>query len=107
MTTAIKTRSEQRLEQLDEIKRERPLTDDEIADLNRCEKAIYMRAWKAERDLKAKALAEYHKEETITLAKVTAELPDWPIPPVRDWQDNATYASTELCLAILKAGLHP
>lgn len=71
MTLAIKTRSEQMLEQLESLGR--PLTDAEREAKRRCEHAIYMKHWRAERDLTGPALAKHGKENEALLAKVQRE----------------------------------
>ena len=75
MNAALKTRSEQRLEQLESIPRR--LTDAESAEVLRCEHAIYMHHWRArkiERQMNAPALAQHAAEEAALLERVEREM---------------------------------
>jgi hypothetical protein len=109
--TAFKTRSEQRLEQLEAIRR--PLTKREGDDLRRCLHAIYMRNWRLERSISnhgGGGLLEVQKQarvETNAIAYRMENATDeaWEQTHRRfdQWQDDARNGSEMLLTAILKA----
>jgi hypothetical protein len=113
----IRTRSEQRLEQLEALRR--PLTVGESTELRRCLHAIYMRQWKAariEREMHSAAMDEHAIEpegrvrkeiDGIATRMELADDPSWPLPAYPDWQDGAREASTALYVAIQRAGVRP
>lgn len=109
METILKTKAEQRLEQLEALKR--PLTRQESAELRRCLHAIYMRNWRIERalfgtggDLVDVARTAIHEIEAIAKRMDEAEDEGWPLPKAEaDWQDHARAASAQLRDAILRA----
>lgn len=71
----IKTRSEQRLEQLESI--DRRLTDAEHEEVRRCEHAIYMHHWRAakiEKAFNAPILKQHAAEEADLLERVEREI---------------------------------
>jgi hypothetical protein len=120
MATVLKSRSEQRLEQLEAL--ERPLTEDEGDEIRKCLHAIYMSRWraeKAEREMNEAAMQEHgicHESlvraeiEGIASRMERAVDPDWPTPNRRlypDWQTDARAATDALCLAIKRAGVRP
>lgn len=122
MTVSIRTRSEQRLEQLEAIGRERRLTDDEHAEILRCEHAIYCRnqrlARRIEQEMGAGILAEFegstpHLQAEGELSEARLDIAEaggttgWPVPPCRDWQANAVQASDTLRRSIKMAGVRP
>lgn len=112
MIAEIKTRSEQRLAQLEALRR--PLTDGESAELRRCLHAIYQRQWKAakiEREMHGEAMAEYRIEpearmraeiDGIADRMIEAHDDDWPLPKADSWQEHAREASAKLRDAILR-----
>ena len=109
----MKTKSEQRLEQLEALRR--PLTDAEGAELRRCLHAIYMGQWraeKAEREMIDAALKEHRicpdslvRAEVEGIASRMEDAFDdaWPLPKADDWQDHARQASEQLRVTILRA----
>lgn len=111
----IKSRSEQRLEQLEALKR--PLTEEEGVELRKCLHAIYMQRWRAEaaeREMNEKALREHaicheslvRSEIDGIAARMEAAFDDeWPLisVPYERWQVHAREASAMLRDAILRA----
>lgn len=112
MATVIKTRSEQRLAELEALKR--PLTEEECAEVRKCLHAIYMQRWRAEaveREMNAAALREHgicHESmakseiEGIATRMEEARCESWPLPKAADWQDHAREASGQLRDAIFR-----
>ena len=74
----ILTRSEQRLAQLERVRR--PLTDEESDELRRCLHAVYCRnrrmdrAAKAEREMSGDTLEKHRAEELELLARLEGEM---------------------------------
>jgi hypothetical protein len=111
----IKSRSEQRLEQLEAL--ERPLTEDEGVELRKCLHAIYMQRWRAEaaeREMNEAALKEHRIcHESMVRAEIdgiasrmeAAFDNDWPLVsvPYEQWQEHARHASALLRDTILNA----
>lgn len=117
MATVLRPGPDERLAELEAI--QRPLTDDESAELRRCLHTLYMRHWRAElaeREMNVAGLEE-HKITPPPCDKSTADAvanrmiaavdKAWlPLKSDR-WQDDARMASDALCQAIHAAGVHP
>lgn len=107
----LKTRAEQRLEQLEAL--ERPLTREESDELRRCLHAIYVRNWRLTQSVIGRVDGELPdvqfaaRLETGPIADrmEAATDEDWPVTPCRgdEWQDHAREASHMLLMAIEKA----
>lgn len=108
MATVLKTRSEQRLEQLEAL--QRSLTRGEDNELRKCLHAIYMRHWRLERGGMGAGgeLLEAQKRGRVEVNAIAYRMnatrdEDWPIPHADDWQEHARIASNQLRDAILSS----
>jgi hypothetical protein len=109
MSSPIKTRSEQRLAQLEATRR--PLTKAESNELRKCLHAIYMRHWRLSQSIHGHVggeLLEVQKRARVETNAIAYRMgaavdADWPIPRVDDWQEHARTASDQLRDTILRA----